>query len=239
MVAVIIPALNEAESLKTLLPQLQSYSLGQILVCDNGSDDATREVAEACGTRWVYEPQRGYGAACHAGMKQLEESIRIVVFMDADLSDDLTRLPELIGPIARGDCDLVLGARVATLQAPGSTTFAQRFANWLFPTLIRFGWGHTYKDLGPFRAIRRSSLEAIDMRDRAFGWTIEMQIRAIELGLRIREIPVPYRQRQAGQSKISGTIRGVVLAAYWIIRTCAALWLTKRQRARHRPAHAS
>ncbi len=231
-VAVIIPALNEAGSLKTLLPLLERYSLGQILVCDNGSTDATRKVVEACGAQWVFEPCRGYGAACFAGMRQLAPSITVVVFMDADLSDDVTLLPALSGPIVNDEYDFVLGARAVELRERESTTGAQRLANLLFPALIRFGWGHRYKDLGPFRAIRRSSLEAIDMQDRAFGWTIEMQIRAVELGLRIREIPVPYRKRQQGTSKISGTISGVVTAAYWITRTCAALWITRRRRVR-------
>jgi glycosyltransferase involved in cell wall biosynthesis len=231
-VAVIIPALNEAESLQGLLPLLASSSLGQILVCDNGSTDATRELVEAYNASWVYEPKRGYGAACFAGVQRLAPSIEIVVFMDADLSDDVVSLPKLVEPVAGDESDLVLGARVPRRRETGSTTLAQRFANRLFPALIKLGWGYRYTDLGPFRAIRRSSLEAIGMADRAFGWTIEMQIRAVELGLRIREIPVAYRKRQRGRSKISGTTGGVLRAAYWISRTCALLWLTKRRRMR-------
>lgn len=229
-VAVIIPALNEAESLKVLLPLMTPCALGQVLVCDNGSVDATREVVEALGAQWIYEPKRGYGAACFAGTQRLAPSIEIVVFMDADLSDDVTSLPKLVEPIVNDQCDLVLGARVPQQRQAGSTTLLQRFANRIFPALIRAGWGYDYTDLGPFRAIRRSSLEAIGMRDRAFGWTIEMQIRAVELGLRIREIPVAYRKRRRGRSKISGTIGGVLRAAYWIIRTCAVLWMTKHRR---------
>ncbi len=229
-VAVIIPALNEAESLEVLLPLLKSYALGQILVCDNGSVDATREVVAALGAQWVYEPKRGYGGACFAGTKRLAASIEIVLFMDADLSDDVTSLPKLVDPIVSDQCDLVLGTRVPEQRQAGSTTLMQRFANRLFPALIRAGWGYDYTDLGPFRAIRRASLEAIGMRDRAFGWTIEMQIRAVELGLRIREIPVPYRKRRCGTSKISGTVGGVLRAAYWIIRTCTVLWMTKHRR---------
>lgn len=235
--AVIIPALNEAPSLRVLLPILKDMSLGRIIVGDNGSTDDTREVVESHGATWVYEPRRGYGAACWAGMQHLPESIEIVTFLDADMSDDPTLLPQLARPIANDECDFVVSTRVPQLREPGAMTFPQRFANILFPILIRLGWGHRYTDMGPFRAIRRTSLDAIGMRDRAFGWTIEMQIRAVELGLRIREVPVSYRRRK-GKSKISGTIRGVVLAAYWIIRTCAGLWLTKRQRVRgtERPA---
>ncbi len=229
-VAAIIPALNEAKSLAVLLPRLRQLALGQVLVCDNGSTDATRDVVEEHGATWVFEPTRGYGAACYAGMKRLESGIETVVFLDADLSDDPALLPTLVDPIAHDRCDLVLGARVSSLRERGSTTLPQRLANRLFPTLIRWGWGHRFQDLGPYRAIRRTSLDAIDMQDRAFGWTIEMQIRAVELGLRIREIPVPYRPRQLGDSKISGTLSGVFRAAYWLTRTCVGLWITKRRR---------
>lgn len=231
-VAVIIPALNEAQNLTELLPQLAAMGLGQVLVCDNGSTDGTRGVVEAAGATWVYEPRRGYGAACYAGMQRLGDAIDVVAFLDADQSDDALRLPDLVDPILRDECDLVIGARAAALREPGSTTIPQRFANWLMPLLIRLGWGYCFSDLGPFRAIRRTSLDAIDMQDRAYGWTIEMQIRAVELGLRIREVPVAHRNRRHGKSKISGTIRGVALAAYWIIRTCTALWWTKRKRMR-------
>lgn len=228
-VSVIIPALDEAIGLSVLLPILRSMSLGQIIVADNGSTDQTQQVAEAQGALWVFEARRGYGAACHAGMRQLSPTTEIVVFLDADLSDDPTLLPALVEPIAAGECDFVVSSRAAHLREPGSMSLPQRFANRLFPWLIKAGWGYAYHDMGPFRAIRRASLEAIDMHDRAFGWTIEMQIRAVELGLRIKEIPVPYRRR-SGRSKISGTVRGVVLAAYWITRTCVWLWLTKKRR---------
>lgn len=229
--AVIIPALNEAPCLAVLLPMLHPMNLGQIIVCDNGSTDATHEVVEANGAMWVFEPRRGYGAACYAGMEQLDASIDVVVFLDADLADDPMLLGTLVAPIVDGEYDFVLGARSAALCESGAMTFPQRFANWLFPVLIRLGWGFAYTDMGPFRAIRRTSLDAIGMRDRAFGWTIEMQIRAIELGLSVRELPVPYRRRK-GKSKISGTVRGVILAAYWIVRTCAVMWLTKGRRRR-------
>jgi glycosyltransferase involved in cell wall biosynthesis len=230
-VAVIVPALNEAQSLSALLPVLKEMQLGQIIICDNGSTDDTRKIVETNGALWVHEAKRGYGAACFAGMEHLASSSRIVVFLDADLSDDASLLRSLVEPIANDECDFVVGSRVARLREPGSMTFPQVFANWLFPLFIRGGWGYRYTDMGPFRAIRRSSLEAVDMQDRAYGWTIEMQIRAVELSLRIRELPVSYRKR-TGRSKISGTIRGVVLAAYWITRTCGMLWLTKRRRLR-------
>lgn len=217
-----------------LLPELQLLSLGQIIVCDNGSTDDTAGVVEACRADRVVEPKRGYGAACFAGMGVLASGVDIVVFLDADRSDDPSLLPALVAPIANGECDFVLGSRVKRLRQPGAMTAPQRFANWFFPLLIKLGWGYRFKDMGPFRAIRRSSLEAIHMQDRAYGWTIEMQIRAVEIGLRIREVPVSYRKRSRGPSKVSGSIRGVVLAAYWITRTCVGYWLTRRRRrARH------
>ena len=283
-VAVIIPALNEAESLDILLPMLASMNLGQILVCDNGSTDGTGDVATAHGAACVRADRRGYGAACFAGMQHLDRllenvaaapcggrpewteprvaaatgggragldiapmhslrplvqqpvknGIDVVVFLDADLSDDPAMLPRLVEPILANQCDFVVGSRVKALREPGSMSVPQAFANRLFPLLMRLGWGHRYRDMGPFRAVRRSSLEAMGMRDRAFGWTIEMQIRAVELGLRIEEVPVPCRRRARGSSKVSGTVGGVLRAAYWITRTCAALWLTKSRRARAR-----
>ncbi len=231
-VSVIIPALNEAPSLRVLLPILEQLGVGQILVCDNGSADDTQAVVEASQAKWILEPKRGYGAACYAGMERLAPAANIVVFLDADMSDDPSLLPTLVAPIVDGTQDFVLGARARELCEPGAMTPPQRFANRLFPWLMYVGWGYRYTDMGPFRAIRRDALDAIGMKDRAYGWTIEMQIRAVELNLRIQEIPVPYRKRPKGPSKISGTIRGVILAAYWITRTCGLLWITKRRRRR-------
>lgn len=231
-VAAIIPALDEAEALQHLLPTLPSFALGQILVCDNGSTDATRETSETNGATWILEPHRGYGAACYAGMQHLGASIDTIIFIDADQTGEIDLLPALVDPIIQGDVDFVIGARVRRLREAGSATWAQRFGNWLMPSLVRWGWGHTYEDLGPFRAIRRDSLEAMNMTDRAYGWTIEMQIRAIELGLRTREVPIPHRKRRHGQDKIAGTLRGAALAGYWIIKTTAGMWLTKRSRMR-------
>jgi glycosyltransferase involved in cell wall biosynthesis len=232
--AVIIPALNEARNLEILLPELRRFNPAQILVCDNGSTDDTRSVVERLGATWVFEPRRGYGSACFAGIRRLTRDIEIVAFFDADLSDDSQRLPELVLPIGSSECDLVIGARVRELREPGAASLAQRVANRLFPMLMHLGWGRRYRDMGPFRAIRRASLDAMNVQDRAYGWNIEMQIRAVEMGLRIREIPVPHRRRRFGNSHISGNVRGILRAAYGITRTCAVLWLTKQsRRARH------
>ncbi len=229
----IIPALNEALNISGVLDLLNTFGLRQIIVADNGSTDGTADAARVGGATVVAEPRRGYGAACYTGMQQLDDDIEVVVFLDADLSDDPTLLLELVGPILDGHFDLMVGARVASLRERGSMTLAQRFGNGLAVTLIRWGWGFSYTDLGPFRAIRRQSLDAINMQDRAFGWTIEMQIRAIELGIRIGEMPVPYRCRaDHTPSKISGTIRGSLKAGYWILSTCGKLWWSSKRRKR-------
>ncbi len=228
-VAVIIPALDEAGGLRELLPLIRGVGLGCIIVGDNGSTDDTAEVSQSFGAIVAREPKRGYGAACFAAMQRVPDGAEVIVFIDADMSDDPTLIPELAGSILRDECDLVIGSRVAALRQPGSMTLPQRFGDWLATRLIRLGWGYCYADLGPFRAIRRSSLDRIDMQDRAFGWTIEMQIRAVEENLRIRQIPVPYRRRK-GKSKISGTVRGVALAGYWILSTWWRLWRSRKQR---------
>ncbi len=230
-VAVVIPALNEAESLEALLPIVRSLGVGQIIVADNGSSDATADVARRCGATVVREPRRGYGAACAAALEHVRDEADVIAFLDADLADDPALLPVLAEPVLAGRADLVIGCRVPELREPGAMTLPQRFGNALATGLIRLGWGYAYRDLGPFRVISRAALEAIDMQDRAFGWTVEMQVRAVELGLRIEQIPVPYRRRR-GVSKISGTLGGVLRAGYWILRTLGGLYWTRRRRRR-------
>jgi glycosyltransferase involved in cell wall biosynthesis len=228
--AVIIPALNEAASLARLLPVLRAMRVGQVLVCDNGSTDDTPAVAESHGAKWIFEPRRGYGSACQAGLRNLADNVEAVAFLDADMSDDPALLAAIFDPIFRGEADFVLGARVASLREKGAMTLPQAIGNRLVPWLIRIGWGHRYRDMGSLRAVRRSAIEAMQLRDTTFGWNIEMQVRAVELGLRIREIDVPYRRRRIGRSKISGTLRGVVLATWRILQTCGVMWWTRGQR---------
>jgi glycosyltransferase involved in cell wall biosynthesis len=230
--AVIIPALNEAENLAELLPRLEKLGLGQIIVVDNGSTDATADVARKHGVTTAHEPKRGYGAACQTGIAALHDDADTVAFMDADLSDDPDCLPTLVEPLSAGLADLAIGWRAPHLRDAGALTPPQIFGNRLATALIRLGWSARYRDLGPFRAATRRALARMDLRDRAFGWTVEMQIRAAECGLRVLEIPVPYRPRTSGKSKISGTIRGTFQAGYWILRTIGALWLTKHRRRR-------
>jgi hypothetical protein len=214
-VAVVIPALNEERSLPLVLAALPPVD--DVVVVDNGSRDRTAEVARAAGARVVEEARRGYGGACLAGIAALRNP-EVVVFVDADFSDHPEELPLLVGPIERGEADLVIGSRALGQREKGALLPQARFGNALACFLIRLLYGHRYTDLGPFRAIRFDSLRKIGMRDRNFGWTVEMQIRALRHGLRVAEVPVRYRRR-VGVSKITGTISGTVRAGYKILYT--------------------
>jgi glycosyltransferase involved in cell wall biosynthesis len=217
-VALVIPALDEEHAIGPLLDEVNRALVRDVIVGDNGSRDATGEVARSRGATVVEVAERGYGAACAGALTKLAGDIDIVVFMDADASDDPAEITKLIEPIASGVADLVIGSRALGTVEPGALTPQQRFGNWLATHLIASIYGHRYTDLGPFRAIRRSLLDSIAMRDRRYGWTAEMQIRALQLGARVAEVPVRYRKR-VGTSKISGTVRGVVKAGWWIIWT--------------------
>lgn len=193
-----------------------------VIVVDNGSTDGTARVAAAGGARVVSESRRGYGSACLAGIDALAGSPDedIVVFLDADGSDDPDVLPSLVEPIVRGNADFVVGSRVLGEREPGALPPHARFGNALAVFLMRRLTGARYTDLGPFRAIRLGALRGLGMRDRDFGWTVEMQLRAARGGLRTMEVPVPYRRR-VGRSKISGTIGGSVRAGAKILWTVA------------------
>ncbi len=217
--ALIIPVLNEEAAIGPTLDALRGAALDQLIVVDNGSTDRTAEVARAHGAEVVAEPRRGYGSACLAGMAALRPEITVVAFMDGDGSDDPADLPRLLDPILRGEAEMVLGSRVLGSLEAGALTPQQRFGNALATGLLRLFHGARYTDLGPFRAIRRDALERLRMRDTNYGWTVEMQIKAARHKLRVKEIPVSYRRRRAGQSKISGTIRGTFSAGMKIIWT--------------------
>jgi glycosyltransferase involved in cell wall biosynthesis len=225
IVYVIIPALNEQESIRSVVDSvvglIAEHLVHRIIVADNASTDQTASVARDAGASVVVEPRRGYGSACLRAMHWIDALPRdqqpdIVVFMDGDGSDDPMEIVKLLVPIVGHRSDFVVGSR-RRLALPGSMTFPQRSGNRLACWLIRLIWRHRYTDLGPFRAIRWESLRRLDMRDRDFGWTVEMQIKALQHRLRIEEIDVVYRKRLAGRSKISGTIRGVVLAGTKIL----------------------
>jgi glycosyltransferase involved in cell wall biosynthesis len=223
-IAVIIPALDEQAAIGSTLDGLRGVSLvphtlAQIIVADNGSRDRTADVAAAHGAQVVSEPQRGYGAACLSAMAALLPEISIVAFMDADASDDPSELPSLIQPIAEGTADFVLGSRVLGERERGALSPQQQFGNKLATRLMRFLIGARFTDLGPFRAIRREALGKLHMQDKNYGWTIEMQIKAHRAALRILEIPVRYRKRRAGTSKVSGSLRGTIGAGWKILWT--------------------
>lgn len=221
-IQVIIPALDEEETIGGVVSQLQKLGLSRIRVVDNGSSDRTAAVASVAGAEVLTEARRGYGQACWTGYQQLDDDVRWVLFCDADGSDDLTDVKRLMSEAEQG-ANFVLGNRRASAKDRGAMTPVQQFGNGLATTLMRWGWGHAYGDLGPLRLIRRDLLERIGMQDRGFGWTIEMQVRAVEEAGRIVEIPVGYRQRGGGRSKISGTVRGSVAAGTIILSTLAAL----------------
>jgi glycosyltransferase involved in cell wall biosynthesis len=218
-VALILPALDEELAIGVTLDSLAGRGLAQVIVVDNGSRDRTAEVARSCGVQVVHEPRRGYGWACLAGMAALQPQIQVVVFMDADGSDDPDDLARILAPVERREADLVIGSRVLGEREAGSLTPQQRFGNWVAASLLRLFYGVPYTDLGPFRAISRDALEALVMTDKNFGWTIEMQIKAQRRNLRVLEVPVRHRRRRAGESKVSGTAKGSILAGAKILWT--------------------
>jgi len=217
---VVIPALDEEASIGSVISSIDHSIVGEIVVGDNGSRDATASIAKAAGARVVHVAERGYGAACAGALELIAPDVEIVVFMDADGSDDPSEMSALIEPIASNIADLVIGSRALGEVEAGALSPQQRFGNWLATTLIALLYGHRYTDLGPYRAIRRDLLERINMQDRRYGWTVEMQMRALQLDARVMEVPARYRRR-VGRSKIGGTFSGVVKAGFWILFTIA------------------
>lgn len=221
-IAVIIPALNEERAIGRVIADIPPW-VDRVIVADNGSTDRTAEISRAAGALVVAEPERGYGAACLAGLRNIGDA-DIVVFLDGDYSDHPEEMVTLVDPIIAGASDMVIGSRVLGIREAGALTPQQRFGNWLATRLIRWIWGTRYSDLGPFRAIATKSLKRLAMADRTYGWTVEMQIKAAILGLRSAEVPVRYRRR-IGVSKISGTITGTVKAGWKILGMIARYWM--------------
>lgn len=214
----VIPAFNEAESLAVLLPQVID-KVTKVIVVDNGSTDDTSNVARIAGAQVINEPRRGYGQACLAGI-QAALPCDIVIFMDADLCDDPEFLQALISPLLEGDADFVLGSRMGA-EAKKYLSPIQRHGNRFACWLMRLRWQSTYTDLGPFRAISTMALEKLNMSDTNYGWTVEMQIKAVRLELCIQEISVPYCHRQFGCSTVSGTLTGIIKAGAKILYVIA------------------
>lgn len=215
-VSVIIPAFNEEESIGKVIAAIPEW-VDDIIVVDNASTDGTAEAAGSAGARIVPESRPGYGSACLAGIAALDDP-DIVVFLDADFSDHPDEMDRLVDPIVEGRADIVIGSRVLGTREPGALVPHARFGNLLACTLIRLFWGAKFTDLGPFRSVRRSTLEMLDMRDTNYGWTVELQVKAARDGFSIIEAPVSYRRR-IGRSKISGTVKGTVLAGTKILST--------------------
>jgi glycosyltransferase involved in cell wall biosynthesis len=220
MISVIIPALNEEEPITAVVSACLTTGLpGEVIVVDNGSSDRTAERAQAVGAKVVSEPRPGYGRACAAGIRALAPECDLVVFLDGDGSDCPELMPELVEPIRRGEQDFVIGSRTRGKREPGSMNFQQVFAGRVAGWLLRLRYGVRYSDMCPFRAIRRSVLDQIGMKEETYGWNLEMQMRAARAHLRILEVPVNHRCRTGGESKVSGTLRGTFVAGVRIVAT--------------------
>lgn len=218
LIKVIIPAHNEADSIGLVIKQIPEI-VDEVIVVSNNSTDGTEEVARLAGATVLTENRKGYGYACLKGMEYLsnhKNSPEIVVFLDGDYSDYPEELPKLIAPIIEANADLVIGARVPEWREKGSMTFPQIFGNWLATSLMKVIYDSRFTDLGPFRAIKYEKLLALHMEDKTYGWTVEMQLKALKKGYRCEEVPVHYRNR-IGVSKVSGTIKGAVMAGVKIL----------------------
>lgn len=228
-VSVIIPALNEAESIGHVVASMPWSHIAECIVVDNGSSDATAQIAQASGAR-VIKSERGYGAACRAGSVAALETSTILVYMDGDGSDIIADLPRLITPILDNQADFVIGSRIRGRREPGAMLPSQIFAGHLVGLLLRLTQGVRYTDMGPFRAIRRSSFDQLLMSELTYGWNLEMQIKAAQHKLRILEVPVDYRRRIGGVSKVSGNLWASLQAATRILEVLLRVTLNGRQK---------
>jgi glycosyltransferase involved in cell wall biosynthesis len=218
---VIIPALNEEDAIAKVIGDIPKDIVVEIIVVDNGSSDNTIKVAEATGATVLSEPLRGYGAACLKGIDYVKEKApdtEIIVFLDADYSDHPEEMPAIIEPILAEDIDMVIGSRALGEREKGSLTPVQAFGNWLSTKLLGLIYNANFTDLGPFRAIKFDKLLALEMQDKNYGWTVEMQVKAAKQKLSFTEVPVKYRHR-IGKSKVSGTVKGSILAGHKILYT--------------------
>jgi glycosyltransferase involved in cell wall biosynthesis len=220
-IVVIIPAFNEENAVGKVVNAIPKDWVEEIVVVNNNSTDKTREAAEQEGALVLDQPIKGYGNACLKGIehvKSKQEKPDIIVFLDADFSDFPEQLPEVVRPILEKEMDMVIGSRALGEREGGSMTIPQVFGNWLATRLIKLFYGYHFTDLGPFRAIRWDSLMELNMQDKTFGWTVEMQVKAAKMKFNCTEVPMAYRNR-IGKSKVSGTLYGTVMAGYKILYT--------------------
>ena len=223
LIDVIIPAYNEEQSISKVIAEIPKPLIREVIVCNNASTDGTAQVAREAGATVLDQPEKGYGAACLKGIEYIKAKAEkdhpdIIVFIDGDYSDYPEEMPHLVAPILENQVDMVIGSRALGNMQKGAMMPQQIFGNWLATTLIKLFYNYEFTDLGPFRAIKFDKLLEIDMQDRDFGWTVEMQVKAAKYKLKCTEIPVRYRKR-IGVSKVSGTIKGTILAGHKILWT--------------------
>ena len=227
-VSVIIAALNEEAAIARVISDVPCDIANEIIVVNNGSTDHTAEVASAAGARVILEPIRGYGRAYRAGLRAISPHCQIVVFLDGDGSDCPEMMSRLVQPIVDGTHDFVIGSRTRGRRERGSMNFHQVFAGYMVGFFLRILYGVRSTDMGPFRAIRRDALDSLQLREETYGWPLEMQMKAARSRLRILEVPVDYRRRAGGESKIAGTIFGSIKAASRILFTLARIAVQRR-----------
>jgi len=227
-ISVIIAALNEEEAIANVINSVPKDLADEIVVVDNGSKDRTAEIAKAAGARVVREPVAGYGRAFRTGLRSISPKCEIIVFLDGDGSDCPEMMDRLVTPIIKGKSDFVVGSRTRGNRETGSMIFHQVVAGYMIGFLLRLLYGVHSTDMGPFRAIRRTTLDGLNLSEETYGWPLEMQMRAARAHVRTMEVPVDYRRRTGGHSKIAGTIRGTILASTRILITFARIAMEKR-----------
>ncbi len=220
-IKLVVPAYNEQATIGLVLRAVPKGVCEEVIVTDNNSNDRTAAEAKANGATVLFQPLAGYGNACLKALEYIRENggCDIVVFLDGDFSDYPEEMSKLVQPLISGDADMVIGSRIKALRQPGSMTPQQVFGNWLAVFLITLFFKHRFTDLGPFRAITWKALEKLKMEDKNYGWTVEMQVKAVKHRLKCVNLPVKYRNRAGGKSKVSGTLKGSVLAGIKIIKT--------------------
>jgi glycosyltransferase involved in cell wall biosynthesis len=232
IVSVVIPCLNEEDAIVGVVHEVLAQGVDEVIVVDNGSTDATAARAAAAGARVVSEPRRGYGRACAAGVNAVRADASLICFLDGDGSDVASFLPAVVGPVARGEADFVMGSRLRGQREPGSMTPQQLVAGHLAGLLMRIVYGVRFTDMSPFRAMRAAQLRALGMREQTYGWNLEMQMRAVAAKLHTLEIPVDCRCRLGGVSKVSGNLVAGIAAAWIIAQTFLRLEFQLRRKAR-------